>query len=119
MPLSEQISCESNRPCACASACALIWFGGVDRWGTVDCIVRKLTTQHSGRFLQQRHQQSISKNFDAIVRYLEEMEVPKSMIETLIAAGSADNQWVDEHKTLERPDWDSSFTEAPEFSGRR
>jgi hypothetical protein len=27
--------CVGNAECMCASACALIWFGAVDRWGTV------------------------------------------------------------------------------------
>jgi hypothetical protein len=34
-PHAATLLCAEGSECVCASACALIWFGAVDRWGTV------------------------------------------------------------------------------------
>jgi len=79
----------------CASACALIWFGGVDRLGKVgihrprigDPMFRGLSPPEASTAYRQV--------LGRIAAYLEEMEVPKSIIELMIGTGSSDLRPVD------------------------
>jgi hypothetical protein len=91
----------------CASACALIWFGAVDRYGSVG-LHRPRTTDPYFRALDPSDgAATYRKALDSIQAYLEEMEVPKRVIELMTATGSADIKWVDTYKDdfkdLERP----------------
>jgi hypothetical protein len=79
----------------CASACAFIWFGGVFRGGTVglhrprsiDPMFRGLSPPDASI--------AYRRVLERIAAYLDEMEVPKSIIELMVATGSADINWVD------------------------
>jgi hypothetical protein len=79
----------------CASACALIWFGGVDRNGTVG-LHRPRTDDPSFSGLSPAEASIIYRRvLGEIDTYLAEMEVPKSIIETMISTGSSEIHWVD------------------------
>jgi hypothetical protein len=94
--------CESGR-CICASACALIWFGAVDHWGTVG-LHRPHTDDPSFKALDPpAAAEAYRRLLDSIRQYLDEMEVPKPMIEAMVATGSADIRWVTIASDLSRP----------------
>jgi hypothetical protein len=90
--------------CTCASACALIWFGAVDRVGSVG-LHRPRTTDPYFRALDPSDgATTYRKALDGIQAYLDDMEVAKPVIELMTATGSADIKWVTAHKDgLERP----------------
>ena len=79
----------------CASACALIWFGGVDRMGTVglhrprinDPMFRRLSPADASNV----YRQVVGR----IAAYLDEMEVPRPIIELMITTGSDEIRRVD------------------------
>lgn len=87
--------CAGGSECTCASACALIWFGAVDRIGTVglhrphtdDLAFRAMTPSEASV--------AYRRMLDTVRTYLDEMEVPKQIIETMVATGSAEIRWVD------------------------
>jgi hypothetical protein len=89
----------------CASACALIWFGGVDRYGSVG-LHRPRTTDPYFRALDPNDgAATYRKVLDSIQAYMDEMEVPKPVIELMTATGSANIRWVTTHQDddLARP----------------
>jgi hypothetical protein len=100
--LPDEPKCTAGK-CLCASACALIWFGAVDHWGTVglhrphtdDPYFKNLDPTAAADFYR--------RVIDSIRQYLDEMEVPKSMIEAMVATGSADIKWVTVADDLSRP----------------
>jgi hypothetical protein len=80
----------------CASACALIWFGGVDRGGSVG-LHRPRTDDPSFRQLSAADASQRYRQWQqAIFRYLVEMEVPRSVIELTESIGSDEITWVDD-----------------------
>ena len=96
--------CNDSSECVCASACALIWFGAQDRFGTVG-LHRPRTNDPTFKALSPAEASAVYRRMlDSVVRYLDEMEVPKQMIESMVATGSAEIRWVDSIKNrLERP----------------
>ncbi|MGB8401295.1 hypothetical protein [Bradyrhizobium sp.] len=100
--ISREPECESGR-CICASACALMWFGAVDRGGSVG-LHRPRTDDPDFRALGPIEGANAYRGvLDSIRQYLDEMEVPKPMIEAMVATGSADIKWVDADDDLRRP----------------
>lgn len=80
--------------CTCASACALIWMGGVQRSGTVG-LHRPRTTDPMFRGLPPADASTAYRRvLETIAAYLNEMEVPKSIAETMVATSSSDIRWV-------------------------
>ena len=96
--------CYDSSECVCASACALIWFGAQDRFGTVG-LHRPRINDPTFKALSPAEASAVYRRvLDSVVRYLDEMEVPKQMIESMVATGSAEIRWVDSIKNrLERP----------------
>lgn len=96
--------CNGEPECVCASACALIWFGAQERLGTVG-LHRPRTDDPSFKALGPAEASAVYRRIvDSVVRYLDEMEVPKQMIESMVATGSAEIRWVDSIKNgLQRP----------------
>jgi hypothetical protein len=87
--------CSGSSECVCASACALTWFGAVDRWGTVG-LHRPHTDEPAFRTMTPSEASiAYRRILDGIRKYLDEMEVPKQMIETMVATGSAEIRWID------------------------
>jgi hypothetical protein len=100
--LANEPECGS-KPCICASACALIWFGAVDHWGTVG-LHRPHTDDPSFKALDPpAAAEAYRLMLDSVRRYLDEMEVPKPMIEAMVATGSADMRWITVASDLSRP----------------
>ncbi len=90
--------------CVCASACALIWFGGVERFGDVG-LHRPRTDDPRFRSLGPGDAMAVYHHeLEDIVSYLGEMEVPRPIIDKMVATGSSEIQWVDaEEDHLKRP----------------
>jgi hypothetical protein len=84
-----------GQDCICASACALIWMGGISRSGTVglhrpridDPIFRGLPPAEASTAYRQV--------LGRVAAYLDEMEVPKSIVASMVATSSGDILWVD------------------------
>jgi hypothetical protein len=98
------VSLCSGPGCNCASACALIWFGGVARVGTVglhrpstgDPVFRQMSPSNAST--------GYRREVDDIVAYLDEMEVPKSIVESMVNTSSDDLRWVGAvNEGLDRP----------------
>ena len=96
------LMCDGPR-CTCASACALIWFGGVERMGTVGVhrpwtrdpeFVRLSPAEASARY---------RRALNDLTLYLNEMEIPQSITELMVATSSDDVRWIDAVDGLERP----------------
>jgi hypothetical protein len=88
--------------CICASACALIWFGAPERGGTVG-VHRPRTADLTFRQLGPAEAAVAYKQMlERIAEYLDEMEVPKSIIESMVSTGSAEIDWV-EDESANRP----------------
>jgi hypothetical protein len=87
--------CYGNLECMCASACSLVWFGSVHRWGAVG--LHRPHTEDPAFKTMSPSEASIAykRMLDSVRKYLDEMEVPKQMIETMVATGSAEMQWID------------------------
>lgn len=93
-PSADQPLCEGPT-CVCASSCALIWFGSVQRDGTVGLHRPKFNDPQFGLLPQEEASRRYRYALQEISRYLEEMEVPRSMIEAMASTGSADIRWVE------------------------
>lgn len=79
----------------CASACALIWFGGVERGGTVG-LHRPRTDDRTFAGLSPGEASTFYRQvLREIETYLDEMEVPRAIIETMVATSSGEIHWVD------------------------
>ena len=119
----------SGRECICASACALIWFGAVEREGEVG-LHRPTTDDPAFRALPPAAASNVyRKMLGSITAYLDEMEVPKPMIEAMVGTSSSEIRTVDSDDGLRRSpsiaEWEDascgSFTNeerrelAPEF----
>jgi len=102
LPPTNEPECDIGHYCVCASARAIIWFGGVERFGTVG-LHRPRTDDPLFRALAPNQAAEVyTRVLAEIRRYLDEMEVPKPLIETMVATSSADIKWVD-HDDLRRP----------------
>jgi len=95
----------SGQGCTCASACALIWFGAVERHGAVG-LHRPRTDDPAFKALSPADASVVFRRMlDRVTRYLEDMEAPRPMIEAMVATSSAEIRWVDSEKDggLKRP----------------
>ena len=90
--------------CICASACALIWFGGVDRFGQVG-LHRPKITDPQFKALQPENASIVYRRvLQEISRYLEAMEAPRPLNDGMVATPSAEIRWVDyDDDNLEDP----------------
>src|SRR5262249_47078306 len=82
--------------CICASACALIWFGAVTRQGTVGLHRPRIDDPMFRGLSPPDASTAYRRLLERIDAYLNEMEVPKSIIESMIATGSGDIRWVED-----------------------
>jgi hypothetical protein len=102
-----------GQDCICASACALIWMGGVMRSGTVglhrpridDPLYRGLPPANASI--------AYRRLLGDVAAYLDEMEVPKPIIESMVATSSGDILWVNSRDDrLEQPPSVAEWTDA-------
>jgi hypothetical protein len=85
----------TGQECICASACALIWFGAVEREGQVG-LHRPTTKDPAFRTLSPADASRVyRKMLGMVTTYLDEMEAPKSMIDAMVNTSSSEIQWVD------------------------
>jgi formylglycine-generating enzyme required for sulfatase activity len=86
--------CE-GQDCICASACALIWFGAVEREGEVG-LHRPTTEDPVFRALAPAEAASIyRKILGSVTAYLDDMEVPKPMVDVMVSTSSSEIRWID------------------------
>jgi hypothetical protein len=86
--------------CACASACALIWFGAPYRDGTIGLHRPHIADPSFSKLPAAEAANVYRQALFNIARYLEAMEAPKSLIEKMISTSSGDIEWVDHSETL-------------------
>jgi hypothetical protein len=85
----------SGQECSCASACALIWFGAVEREGEVG-LHRPSTQDPTFKALSPAEASTIYRSIlGAVTDYLDEMEVPRPMVDAMVGTGSSEIRWVD------------------------
>jgi hypothetical protein len=93
-PTEDAPVCRGQKYCSCASACALIWFGGVRRIGSVGLHRPRINDPMFAGLSPDDASIAYRRALEKIMTYLDEMEVPKSMIELMVATGSGDIRWV-------------------------
>jgi hypothetical protein len=89
-----EISC-TGPDCTCVSACALIWFGGINRSGTVGLHRPYLEDQSFKNLPPDQASPIYNQMMNKVVAYLNEMEVPKSIMEAMTSTSSGSVRWVD------------------------
>lgn len=99
----------SGPACVCASACALIWFGAVDRSGAVGLHRPRITDPQFTALPPGEASTVYTQALQGISRYLEEMEVPRPLIDAMIETSSSEVRWVN---TLD----DSQLEHPPSFA---
>jgi hypothetical protein len=81
--------------CICASSCALIWFGGIERGGVIGLHRPKITDPQFGALPPDEATSQYKEVLRQVSRYLEEMEAPRALIEAMVATGSSDIRWIE------------------------
>lgn len=81
--------------CICASSCALIWFGAIERGGAVGLHRPKISDPQFGALPPDQASKRYKDVLQEITRYLEEVETPRSLIEAMIATASSDIRWIE------------------------
>jgi hypothetical protein len=88
----------------CASACALTWFGGVERGGEVGLHRPRITDPEFKSLAPAQATAVYRRTLNEIEAYLHEMEAPQPIIDAMVATGSSEIRWVDaQNDHLERP----------------
>jgi hypothetical protein len=86
--------CDSNE-CDCASACALIWFGAVQRMGRVGLHRPRIGDPDFANSPPEEATRQYRRVLSEIENYLIEMEVPRPIVDTMLATSSSEIHWVD------------------------
>jgi hypothetical protein len=84
----------SGEECVCASACALIWFGGIDRGGGVGLHRPRSRDPKFGKLSPVDATTEYRRELERINAYLDEMEVPKTIIDSMVTTDFSDIRWV-------------------------
>jgi hypothetical protein len=93
----------SGHECICASACALIWLGAVNREGEIG-LHRPTTNDPTFKSLSAAEASSVYRRvLQSMSAYLGEMEVPRPMVDAMLNTASSEIQWVDQDDNLRRP----------------
>jgi hypothetical protein len=79
----------------CASACALTWLGGVERIGTVGLHRPRISDPDFANSPPEEAMTSYRKLLSAMEAYLVKIEVPRPVIDTVLATSSSEINWVD------------------------
>jgi hypothetical protein len=105
--------CKGQNCGTCASACALIWFGGVERTGTVGAHRPQINDATFAGLSPADASNRYRRLLARITAYLEEMEVPNSITEAMVATSSGDIRWVDAiDDNLQRPPSTAEWVDA-------
>jgi hypothetical protein len=98
------ILCNRDAECVCASSCALIWFGAVDRQGTVGLHRPRIEDPAFAALAPSAAAKVYKQVLDNMARYLDEMEAPRPMIDAMVATGSSEIRWITaDADGIERP----------------
>lgn len=92
--------------CHCASACFLIWAAGVDRTGDVVGVHRPSTQSTTFANLPPEKASGLYRQLITEVgRYLENMEVPRAIVERSTITASVDMYWISasQAEAMQRP----------------
>jgi hypothetical protein len=81
--------------CVCARACALIWFGAVDREGVVGLHRPRIDDPAFKALPPDEAAKVYRRALDDIDRYMNEMEAPHPMIDAMVATSSSEIRWID------------------------
>jgi hypothetical protein len=92
----------SGSSCICASACALIWFGAPQRDGTVGLHRPHFANSSFKDLSPALAAQAYRPVLQHVASYLEEMETPKPVIDTMIATGSSEVKWYEQQEPEDR-----------------
>ena len=87
--------CE-GQTCICASSCALMWFGAVSRFGIVGIHRPKITAPEFISLPADQAAWVYKRTLDAVSRYLEDMEAPRSVLDHMRETSSADISWIND-----------------------
>jgi hypothetical protein len=88
-------ACEmGDSVCSCASACALIWFGGVERIGLVGLHRPRIDDPEFASATPEEGAKQYRLVLSEIESYLNEMEVPRPLIDDLLATSSSEIKWI-------------------------
>ncbi len=90
---SAETSCKGEG-CVCASSCALIWFGAPKRIGAVGLHRPVIASSRFKDLPPGEAEQAYKPALALMTQYLEEMEVPKALIEAMVATSSSNIHWV-------------------------
>ena len=89
--------------CVCASSCALIWFGAPKRIGAVGLHRPVIASSRFKDLPPGEAEQAYKPALALMTQYLEEMEVPKALIEAMVATSSSNIHWVAGMEYLRSP----------------
>lgn len=81
--------------CVCASACALIWFGAVERMGTVGLHRPRIDDPEFANSPPEEATKLYRRALTEIETYLADMEVPRPVIDAMLATSSGQIRWID------------------------
>lgn len=108
-PTSSQI-----RWVGCASACTLIYFGAVNRTGSVGLHRPSFRGPEFAKLSPADASEAYRQALAGMVRYLEEMEAPRRVVDVMGSTSSAELQWLDfdDETAIEQPpsfaEWSNS-----------
>ena len=93
--------------CICASSCAFIWLGAVERYGVVGIHRPKFTDPEFAALPPDQAASVYKSTLAAVSGYLEEMEAPRSVIDRMQETSTADIFWIptDGHKLKDPPSY--------------
>ncbi|SRR6266404_4206516 len=98
--------------CTCASACFLIWSGGVGRFGDLLGIHRiAYKKEFFGALSSKEAENLYDKAKESVVRYLTDMNIPQTVIEDSFSYSSADMKWLDKATIVRMENYPSSLKE--------
>lgn len=98
-----RFSCGGSE-CVCASACALIWFGGVHRSREVGLHRPRIGDPEFKLLPPEEATAVYQRVLGELEAYLREMEVPRPIIDESVATGSFEIRWVEANEDdLARP----------------
>jgi hypothetical protein len=101
----------SGASCICASACALIWLGGVERSGGVG-FHRPTVSDERFRSLQPAEAAAAYRSvISSISQFMDEMEAPRLLVDIMSGTSSGDISWVSSIDDDEKLRYVPSFLE--------
>jgi hypothetical protein len=89
--------------CVCASACALIWFGAVERMGTVGLHRPRIDDPDFANSPPEEATKRYRRALSEMEAYLTDMEVPRPVLDAMLATSSGEIRWIDVNDSLARP----------------